>query len=180
MKAARSNPRAVGQSLQSYAIMPVQRVPRYLLLLRELLKNTLDDHMDKPALEVAVEHVEDAVKHMNAAIQVPAPFGAPVRGCVLTCAGTRSVTQLREAAQQLRVLQRQFLGSVDLLQRGRKLLKVNVPSKLVCPCLCPCTCVCVERFQSSLVRERVCVDAAGGSADESVPAHRQEVLLSLV
>jgi hypothetical protein len=35
------------------------------------------------------------------------------------------VLQMREAARELKQLEQQFIGSVDLLQRGRKLIKVR-------------------------------------------------------
>ena len=34
--------REIGQSLMSYLIMPIQRIPRYVLLLKELIKNTVE------------------------------------------------------------------------------------------------------------------------------------------
>ena len=49
---AQQSPRCAGQSLQSLLIMPVQRVPRYELLLRELIKQTDDDHVDMADLRV--------------------------------------------------------------------------------------------------------------------------------
>ncbi len=70
LRAAGANPRSKGQNLQSYAIMPVQRVPRYLLLLRELIKWTSDSHPDRVNLDLALNHVDESAKHMNAAIQV--------------------------------------------------------------------------------------------------------------
>jgi hypothetical protein len=33
------------QTLQSYLIMPIQRIPRYLLLLKEILKNSVEDEL---------------------------------------------------------------------------------------------------------------------------------------
>lgn len=39
--------------LQSFLIMPVQRFPRYELLLREVLKHTPADHVDRDSLQKA-------------------------------------------------------------------------------------------------------------------------------
>ena len=39
-----ADPRCRGQNLESFLIMPIQRVPRYLLLLTELRKRTPADH----------------------------------------------------------------------------------------------------------------------------------------
>ena len=61
LRAVEADPRSAGQSLQSYLIMPVQRVPRYKLLLAELIKRTLEDHPDFASLEMALEHVEVCV-----------------------------------------------------------------------------------------------------------------------
>lgn len=38
---------------QSFLIMPVQRIPRYQLLLKELQKRTPADHPDMPFIQVA-------------------------------------------------------------------------------------------------------------------------------
>lgn len=35
-----------GASFENYLIKPVQRVPKYVLLLKDLLKNTLNTHND--------------------------------------------------------------------------------------------------------------------------------------
>ena len=46
--------------------MPVQRIPRYRMLLEDLLKNTACEHADFPHLEKALEemkHVADFVNH---------------------------------------------------------------------------------------------------------------------
>lgn len=45
-KEANADPRCFGNSVQSLLIQPVQRVPRYKLLLAELLKNTPKNHAD--------------------------------------------------------------------------------------------------------------------------------------
>ena len=43
--------------LNSLLITPVQRVPRYLMLLKNLLKNTAEDHADYPLLKRALDSV---------------------------------------------------------------------------------------------------------------------------
>ena len=43
--------------LPSYLIMPIQRIPRYILLLQDLLKHTEADHQDHEALLEAVQSV---------------------------------------------------------------------------------------------------------------------------
>jgi len=54
-----------GQNLMSYMIMPVQRVPRYVLLLRELKKNYPEDHPEYPVLLKALTKIEDIAKVIN-------------------------------------------------------------------------------------------------------------------
>jgi hypothetical protein len=60
-----ANPGIGGLSLPSLLIMPVQRIPRYELLLRDLIKYTEEDHPDKPLLEVAMEKVVTIAKQVN-------------------------------------------------------------------------------------------------------------------
>eukprot|EP00123_Amoebidium_parasiticum_P015859 comp23180_c1_seq1/m.37562 comp23180_c1_seq1/g.37562 ORF comp23180_c1_seq1/g.37562 comp23180_c1_seq1/m.37562 type:complete len:611 (-) comp23180_c1_seq1:1191-3023(-) len=51
--------------MEGYLITPVQRPPRYALILKELLKCTEDDDPDRPALESALSKVEDICSHIN-------------------------------------------------------------------------------------------------------------------
>jgi len=65
IQAAQQQPGTRGQPLQSLLIMPVQRVPRYELLLTSLLKHTpphLPDHAD---LEQALQRVKTAARAIN-------------------------------------------------------------------------------------------------------------------
>jgi len=58
--------RAKGKlDLVSLLIMPVQRVPRYLLLLRELQKCTPDEHPDTPHLKEAAQAIGDLATYIN-------------------------------------------------------------------------------------------------------------------
>jgi len=53
-----------GLNLYSYLIMPIQRIPRYVLLLQDLAKRTRDDHPDKESLLQAcskIEGIADAI-----------------------------------------------------------------------------------------------------------------------
>eukprot|EP00008_Paramoeba_atlantica_P001547 CAMPEP_0201502276 /NCGR_PEP_ID=MMETSP0151_2-20130828/84045_1 /ASSEMBLY_ACC=CAM_ASM_000257 /TAXON_ID=200890 /ORGANISM="Paramoeba atlantica, Strain 621/1 / CCAP 1560/9" /LENGTH=772 /DNA_ID=CAMNT_0047895857 /DNA_START=65 /DNA_END=2383 /DNA_ORIENTATION=+ len=54
-----------GLSLFDYLIMPVQRVPRYCLLLREVIRNTLEDHEDYQSLQLALEKVQHLAGEIN-------------------------------------------------------------------------------------------------------------------
>jgi len=53
--------------LQSYLIMPVQRLPRYVLLLTELLKNTPPTHPGYKALTEALKKVKEIADFVNEA-----------------------------------------------------------------------------------------------------------------
>ncbi len=59
-------------SLMSRLILPVQRLPRYQMLLKALMKRTAADHVDyKPLgqaislLEQAAEHIDENLKHIE-------------------------------------------------------------------------------------------------------------------
>jgi len=54
-----------GSSFQSFLILPIQRPPRYLLLLRELRKCTSKDHPDSPMLDIALENFERLCYQLN-------------------------------------------------------------------------------------------------------------------
>jgi hypothetical protein len=49
----------------SYLIMPVQRIPRYELLLRELKRYTLKTDPGYPALEEAFDKIKAIASHVN-------------------------------------------------------------------------------------------------------------------
>ncbi|KAJ3439779.1 faciogenital dysplasia protein [Anaeramoeba flamelloides] len=57
-----------GLHLQSFLIMPVQRLPRYELLLRELLDSTEENHEDFLPLSEAYEKITLVNKHVNEAV----------------------------------------------------------------------------------------------------------------
>jgi hypothetical protein len=54
-----------GMDLMSYLIMPVQRIPRYVLLLKELQKNTPEQHPTHETLLSALQKVEKIASHVN-------------------------------------------------------------------------------------------------------------------
>eukprot|EP01113_Clastostelium_recurvatum_P032751 TRINITY_DN4247_c0_g1_i5.p1 TRINITY_DN4247_c0_g1~~TRINITY_DN4247_c0_g1_i5.p1 ORF type:complete len:1216 (+),score=317.57 TRINITY_DN4247_c0_g1_i5:241-3648(+) len=55
-----------GLDLASFLIMPVQRMPRYLLLLRELLKCTPSTHLDANLIQEGCKAIEKVVLQINA------------------------------------------------------------------------------------------------------------------
>lgn len=52
-------------NLESFLIMPVQRMPRYILLMRDMLKYTHAHHPDKDLLERALEAVSATMTRHN-------------------------------------------------------------------------------------------------------------------
>ena len=83
-----------------YLIMPVQRVPRYKMLLQELLKRTPEGHLDLITLPSAVAEVDKAAHKINETIRA------------------------REEKQKLAKLQTQFTSNseINLVATDRKLL----------------------------------------------------------
>lgn len=55
---------AMGRDVMSYLIMPIQRVPRYELLLRELLKNSSEQD---PAVRTSGQQALDKIVSINQA-----------------------------------------------------------------------------------------------------------------
>lgn len=49
------------QTFQSFLLMPVQRIPRYKLLLDDLIHNTPEIHYDYDDLEKALKLVSDGI-----------------------------------------------------------------------------------------------------------------------
>eukprot|EP00475_Leptophrys_vorax_P008255 TRINITY_DN1530_c0_g1_i5.p2 TRINITY_DN1530_c0_g1~~TRINITY_DN1530_c0_g1_i5.p2 ORF type:complete len:479 (+),score=123.00 TRINITY_DN1530_c0_g1_i5:317-1753(+) len=51
--------------IRSYLITPIQRIPRYILLLKELLKQTPQDHEQRKSLERSFEKIQDIADFVN-------------------------------------------------------------------------------------------------------------------
>eukprot|EP00002_Diphylleia_rotans_P037878 TRINITY_DN851_c0_g1_i4.p1 TRINITY_DN851_c0_g1~~TRINITY_DN851_c0_g1_i4.p1 ORF type:complete len:1328 (-),score=243.35 TRINITY_DN851_c0_g1_i4:664-4647(-) len=68
-KSCLKDPASQGLDLPSYLIQPVQRLPRYKLLLEELSKNTPDDHPDYEGLLTAIEVVKNLASNTNKQIK---------------------------------------------------------------------------------------------------------------
>lgn len=51
--------------MQSFLIKPIQRICKYPLLLKELLKHTPDDHPDYEYLSKSCQSIEEIVKKIN-------------------------------------------------------------------------------------------------------------------
>jgi len=63
------DPRAKGLNLTSLLITPIQRVPRYKMLLEEVLKNTHHSHPDRSKLNQALNSVCQAALEINEAVR---------------------------------------------------------------------------------------------------------------
>ncbi|KAJ6236823.1 faciogenital dysplasia protein [Anaeramoeba flamelloides] len=59
------DPKCKGQALQSLLIMPIQRLPRYVLLLGELTKKTLPTHPDYVSLKKAFDEIKLVTGEVN-------------------------------------------------------------------------------------------------------------------
>jgi hypothetical protein len=57
-----------GQTLQSFLIMPVQRIPRYALLLREIVSATPNTHPEHMMLQQALHTAQKAAMDINTAV----------------------------------------------------------------------------------------------------------------
>jgi hypothetical protein len=66
-------------SLASYFIMPIQRIPRYKLLIEELLRNTDDNHPDYASLLKGLDAVSAVARHINAEMHAQENRAAIVR-----------------------------------------------------------------------------------------------------
>lgn len=51
--------------LLSFLILPVQRIPRYVLLLSDLLKNTVPQHPDYENIKAALQQIKELADYIN-------------------------------------------------------------------------------------------------------------------
>jgi len=68
LTAASLDTRCKGRTLQSFLITPIQRVPRYPLLLRELLKALADGHKSRKEVESALAMADRAARTIEVAM----------------------------------------------------------------------------------------------------------------
>ena len=87
------------KNLQSLLIQPVQRIPRYKLLLEQLIKETPKGHPDGPSLKSTLDEVAAVATKVNTAIK------------------------RREAVEAVVNLEDEFGGNAKLAQPGRLLVK---------------------------------------------------------
>ncbi|KAL7718194.1 FYVE [Entamoeba marina] len=65
---AKENPLSCDGDIMSFLIAPVQRIPRYILLMREYTKNTEKDHPDAVIAEQVRRYLDSYAKQVNAVI----------------------------------------------------------------------------------------------------------------
>lgn len=61
--------RLMGQMLESFLILPVQRIPRYRLLLEQLIKYTPEDHPDYSTVKMTYDKICEMAAYNNEAIR---------------------------------------------------------------------------------------------------------------
>ncbi|KAJ2747840.1 hypothetical protein GGI20_000135 [Coemansia sp. BCRC 34301] len=66
---ANASPECKGLTFQSYLLLPVQRIPRYKLLLEDLLKHTSPAHVDHQSIGAALRTIEEVATFVNENIQ---------------------------------------------------------------------------------------------------------------
>jgi hypothetical protein len=64
------DPRSSKLGLASYLILPIQRIPRYQLLLRDLIQHTEPTHHDYSDLQTAEEKIRQVAVHLNEAMKI--------------------------------------------------------------------------------------------------------------
>lgn len=64
-EAAQHHSLAGAAKIESFLILPVQRVPRYVLLLADLIKHTEKPHPDYAKLNAALEKIKDVAEYIN-------------------------------------------------------------------------------------------------------------------
>jgi len=68
------NERCQGSDISSYLIMPIQRLPRYILLLQELLKNTPDSDVARQDLNTAFDTIRRIAEAINSSLNSKVAF----------------------------------------------------------------------------------------------------------
>ncbi|XP_051164499.1 putative protein tag-52 [Leptopilina boulardi] len=89
----------VGNKLSSLLITPIQRVPRYKLLLKEVLRHTAPKEKNYNMLQSSLAQIENVASHIN------------------------SLVEEYEDTQKLLELQKHIVGSMNLVKPGRKLIR---------------------------------------------------------
>ncbi|XP_067134437.1 rho guanine nucleotide exchange factor 17 isoform X1 [Centruroides vittatus] len=95
-------------TLDALLIMPVQRIPRYELLIKELLKHTSIDHSDHQLLALAQKEVHDLAVKINQVEQ--------------------ETVQNEQMIQRLREIENLIDGAIDIVQSNRIFISYDLVS----------------------------------------------------
>ncbi|XP_043196241.1 intersectin-1-like isoform X3 [Amphibalanus amphitrite] len=69
VRRCQSDPRAGGMPLSSFLLKPTQRVTKYPLLIKQILKHTAVDHPDRANLEEALNRAEELCRQLNEGVR---------------------------------------------------------------------------------------------------------------
>lgn len=69
LKKLASDPRCKGMPLSSFLLKPMQRITRYPLLIRSILENTPQNHVDHSSLKLALERAEELCSQVNEGVR---------------------------------------------------------------------------------------------------------------
>ncbi|MEJ1287256.1 hypothetical protein NN561_018274 [Cricetulus griseus] len=69
LKKLASDPRCKGMPLSSFLLKPMQRITRYPLLIRSILENTPQTHVDHSSLKLALERAEELCSQVNEGVR---------------------------------------------------------------------------------------------------------------
>ncbi|KAF9574945.1 hypothetical protein EC968_004946 [Mortierella alpina] len=78
IKSTAKRPECKNLDFQSYLMLPVQRIPRYRMLLESLLRHTPEDHPDHRKLQSAFKSMEHTANFVNETIRQHEMFGEMV------------------------------------------------------------------------------------------------------
>nr|CAG4717260.1 unnamed protein product [Naegleria fowleri] len=93
--------------LQSYLILPIQRIPRYRLLLQDLIKHSGPDHPDYKGLKNALDKICEVADHLN------------------------NTMKIIEATNDIIKIQSQFYGDINLVEPHRRFLKEGALQEII-------------------------------------------------
>nr|XP_045007250.1 intersectin-2 isoform X3 [Jaculus jaculus] len=69
LKKLASDPRCKGMPLSSFLLKPMQRITRYPLIIRNILENTPQSHVDHCSLKLALERAEELCSQVNEGVR---------------------------------------------------------------------------------------------------------------
>ncbi|KAM5253935.1 intersectin-2 isoform 4-T6 [Hipposideros larvatus] len=69
LKKLASDPRCKGMPLSSFLLKPMQRITRYPLLIRSILENTPENHVDHSSLKLSLERAEELCSQVNEGVR---------------------------------------------------------------------------------------------------------------